>query len=139
LTGIYQAIVDRIFADSSVKNYFADFKIKEEPEVFDKPYLRMSFKELETLPVTVPINREVTMTFEMTIGVVQDDEDLFDKELLRALEIVINAVEKQDLTYSNRIIQTEFNIDDTVQLNDKNRVSKGNFIVTSQPYERGSL
>jgi len=99
----------------------------------------MSFKELETLPVTVPINREVTMTFEMTIGVVQDDEDLFDKELLRALEIVINAVEKQDLTYSNRIIQTEFNIDDTVQLNDKNRVSKGNFIVTSQPYERGSL
>jgi hypothetical protein len=141
-----QAVIDRVENDTDVKDYFSAFDIASATEAIDTPHILWALRSVDFRPLATSQTAGITNDIEIIIGITvtigSDDEAVTMAEMLQALELIDNALEKDDITYGNKLQNLLLNFDsfETLKEGDRNLFkAEGSITLTVQPYAGGSV
>lgn len=147
LRAAYNAIRDRIEADTNFRNFYAMIEYDCEAKEKAYPYFRLDFIGLTSEPSQAQLNEELILELPFAIAIESDDKERISENLLKAIEIFINAYQgtSDEPTFSNRVLKTSISIDDVdiqeAQTEEDNHlgIAAGLLSITAQHYEQGTL
>lgn len=141
-----QAVIDRVEKDTNVKDYFHSFDTAVVTETIDAPSILWTLREVDfrafTTAQVLGVSNDIQVIIGITVTTGSDDESVSLAEMLQALEIIDNALEKDDITYGNRLsnLLLKFDSFETVKEGDRNLFkAEGTITLTVQPYAGGSV
>lgn len=144
LRNAYNAIRDRLEADTDFNNYFAciDYDVKTENDQF--PYIKIDFGNFTTVPSQIQNIEAPSFILDVEIKVNADDDDRIAETLLNAIEVFVNAFygTTDDPTFGNYVLNSEivFERGEVEEEDPRNTiVADGEVTVTLQHYEHGTL
>lgn len=135
----YNAIRDRLEADSTFNNYFAMIDYDRITERIETPYCRVDFIGYETNPAQITKQQSPYLDLSITLEVNPSDDNRVAETLLNAIEIFENAYFGTDPTFGTIVLRTEINFDSISQTDKNTIVGTGLVRAELQHYSQGGL
>ena len=143
----YNAIRDRLEADTDLKDYFAMIDYDFETEKKEYHYIKIDYLGFRTEPSQVPLNEAPVLILGAIVITETDDMNKIAEHNLKGIEIFVNAFmgTAGDPTFSNRVLKfnMEFEAPEVLEAeteDDKYKmISTGVIEIDLQHYQQGNL